>query len=258
MDIFQVPILGVKVSAINMGLALSQIGTWVAERRASYVCVAPAHSIMECVNDPSLLPVFNEAGLVTPDGMAVVWLLRLKGHREVRRVYGPDLLLAVCAHGLERGWRHHFLGSSPEILALMTKNLRARFPGLQIAGQTCPPFRQLSMQEDEDIIAEVNASQADILWVGLGSPRQEVWMHKKLRKINAPVMIGVGAAFDFLSGNKPQAPHWVQRIGMEWLFRLLNEPKRLWPRYRQYPRFVILVLLQRLGLIHFPKEKPRG
>jgi len=213
---------------------------------------------MECVNDPSLLPVFNEAGLVTPDGMAVVWLLRLKGHREVRRVYGPDLLLAVCAHGLERGWRHHFLGSSPEILALMTKNLRARFPGLQIAGQTCPPFRQLSMQEDEDIIAEVNASQADILWVGLGSPRQEVWMHKKLRKINAPVMIGVGAAFDFLSGNKPQAPHWVQRIGMEWLFRLLNEPKRLWPRYRQYPRFVILVLLQRLGLIHFPKEKPRG
>ena len=215
MDIIQVPILGVQVSAINMGLALSQIGTWVAERRARYVCVAPAHSIMECVNDPSLLPVFNEADLVTPDGMAVVWLLRLKGHREVRRVYGPDLLLAVCAYGLERGWRHHFLGSSPEILALMTKNLRARLPSLQIAGQTCPPFRPLSVQEDEDLIAKVNASRADILWVGLGSPRQEVWMHKMLGKINVPVMIGVGAAFDFLSGNKPQAPRWVQRIGME-------------------------------------------
>lgn len=247
-------ILGVQVSAINMALALAQIEIWVAERRASYVCVAPAHSIMECVNDPRLLPVFNEAGMVTPDGMAVVWLLRLMGHKDVRRVYGPDLLLAACAHGLERGWRHHFLGSSSEILALMTKHLCVRFPGLQIAGQTCPPFRPLSAQEDEAFITEINASQTDILWVGLGSPRQEVWMNKMLGKINAPVMIGVGAAFDFLSGNKPQAPRWVQRIGMEWLFRLLNEPKRLWPRYRQYPKFVIHVLLQQLGLIRFPEK----
>jgi N-acetylglucosaminyldiphosphoundecaprenol N-acetyl-beta-D-mannosaminyltransferase len=254
MNIPQVPILGVQISAINMELALAQIEIWVSERSARYVCVAPAHSIMECVNDPSLLPVFNEAGMVTPDGMAVVWLLRLKGHKEVRRVYGPDLLLAACAYGLERGWQHHFLGGSPETLALLTADLRARFPGLQIAGQTCPPFHSLSAQDDEDITAAVNASQADILWVGLGSPRQEAWMNRELEKIKAPVMVGVGAAFDFLSGRKAQAPLWVQRIGMEWLFRLANEPKRLWPRYRQYPKFVLLVLFQHLGLIHFSEK----
>jgi N-acetylglucosaminyldiphosphoundecaprenol N-acetyl-beta-D-mannosaminyltransferase len=254
----RVPLLGVQVNAINMELALAQIEIWVAERRANYICVAPAHSIMECVNDPSLLPVFNEAGMVTPDGMAVVWLLRLMGHKEVRRVYGPDLLLAACAHGLERGWRHHFLGGTAETLALLTADLRARFPSLQIAGQTSPPFHPLSAHENEDMIAAVNTSQTDILWVGLGSPRQEAWMNRELGKIKAPVMVGVGAAFDFLSGIKPQAPRWVQRIGMEWLFRLINEPKRLWPRYRQYPKFVLLVLLQHLGLIHFRKNKKEG
>jgi N-acetylglucosaminyldiphosphoundecaprenol N-acetyl-beta-D-mannosaminyltransferase len=254
MNMDRVSLLSVKISAITMDLALMQIETWVAERNTNYVCVAPAHSIMECVNDPRLLSVFNEAGMVTPDGMAVVWLLWLKGHKQVQRVYGPDLLLTACAYGLERGWRHHFLGGSPETMERLAANLRERFPGLQIAGQICPPFHPLSAQEDKDIVAEVNTSKVDILWVGLGSPRQEIWMHAHLGKVNAPVMVGVGAAFDFLSGKKRQAPRWVQRIGMEWLFRFFSEPNRLWPRYRQYPKFVLLVLLQQLGMIHFPEE----
>lgn len=247
-------LLSVKISAINMGLALENIESWIAEKHARYICVAPAHSIMACVNDPHLRPVFNQADMVTPDGMAVVWLLRLKGYQEVRRVYGPDLLLAACAFGLERGWRHHFLGGTPETLERLAANLRSRFPGLQITGLTSPPFHLLSEKEEESLVAEVNASQADILWMGLGSPRQEVWMNRHLGEVKTPVMAGVGAAFDFLSGSKPQAPRWIQQIGMEWFFRLMSEPRRLWPRYRQYPRFVLLVVLQHLGLIHFPEN----
>lgn len=248
MNIDRVSLLGVQVSAINMDLALAQIEHWITERHSSYVCVAPAHSIMNCVNDPDLLPVFNKAGMVTPDGMSVVWFLRSKGYKEVDRVYGPDLLLATCAYGLEHGWRHFFLGGAPETLDLLSARLRSQFPDLKIAGQICPPFHPLSHEEYESIITEVNESKADILWVGLGSPRQEVWMNSNLEKINSQVMVGVGAAFDFLSGRKPQAPHWIQRAGLEWLFRLFSEPKRLWPRYRQYPNFVFYVLLQYLGL----------
>jgi N-acetylglucosaminyldiphosphoundecaprenol N-acetyl-beta-D-mannosaminyltransferase len=236
----------VNLSAVNMGMTLSQMETWIEKQQSNYICLAPAHSLMECFNNLSLLPVFNNAGMVAPDGMAVVWLLQLKGYKDVRRVYGPDLLIAACEHGLKRGWGHYFLGGAPETLSALTAQLNARFHGLRIAGQYSPPFHTLSEQENQEIIIKVNTSGADILWVGLGSPRQEIWMHENLGKVNSPVMVGVGAAFDFLSGNKPQAPQWMQHIGMEWLFRLITEPKRLWPRYRQYPRFIWLALRELL------------
>ena len=249
MSLPQVAILGGQISALNMQLALKQMETWLAERSSNYICVTPAHSIMECVNDPTLFPIFNGAGMVTPDGMAVVWLLKLKGHKQVSRVYGPDLLLAVCEHGLPKGYRHYFYGGAPGVTEKLVEKLSERFPGLQVAGMLAPPFRPLSPEEDQDIVRQINGARADIIWVGLGSPRQEIWMHSHLGKVNAPLMVGVGAAFDFLSGKKTQAPLWIQRNGLEWLFRFASEPVRLWPRYRQYPKFILLVMAESLGLL---------
>jgi len=243
-----IPILGVRVSTVNMDLALSQFETFLDNRGNAYICVAPAHSIMECVNDPDLYPVFNGADMVTPDGMAVVWLLQLRGHRQVRRVYGPDLLQATCAYGLERGWRHYFYGGAPGVAERLAEKLQEQFPGLQIAGTCSPPFGRPSAEEERALLDQVNSSEADIVWVGMSSPKQEVWMNAHLGQVHAPVMVGVGAAFDFLSGCKKQAPRWMQRSGLEWLFRLLSEPRRLWPRYRHYPRFVWLALREHIAL----------
>lgn len=248
MNIPRVSILGVKVSALNMGLALTQMQTWINDRVPAYVCVAPAHSIMDCINDSNLIPVFNSASMVTPDGMAVVWLLKLRGYSNVDRVYGPDLLLSACQYGLDKGWRHYFYGGTPGVVEELSANLEQHYPGLQIAGVYSPPFRELSEEEDCEVVDRINASQADIVWVGIGSPRQEVWMNQHLDRLKAPVQIGVGAAFDFHARRKKQAPRWIQRSGLEWLFRLVTEPKRLWRRYIQYPLFVFLVTEQLIGL----------
>jgi len=238
----QISILGVLVNAVNMHSALAQFNDWIKTKTHSYVCVAPAHSIMECVNNPSLLPVFNDADMVTPDGMAIVWLLHLKGFKETRRVYGPDLLSAACNLGIEKNWKHFLFGGGPTVAQKLAGKLQNQIPGLQVAGTYTPPYGRPSDADEITMIELLNNSGADILWVGMSSPWQEVWMHEHLGRINIPVMVGVGAAFDYLSGTKPQAPRWIQRIGMEWLFRLLKEPKRLWPRYKQYPRFAFLAL----------------
>ena len=243
-------ILGIKVSALNMNTAVEQLDGWIAERILQYVCVVPAHSIMDSYHQPDLRAIFNSSGMTTPDGMAVVWLLRLKGHRHVERVYGPDLLLATCRHGLQKGYRHYFYGGASGVADRLIERLSAQCPGLQIAGALSHPFRPITLEEDREIISQINESHADIIWVGLGSPKQEIWMHAHLGRITAPVMVGVGAAFDFLSGNKPQAPAWMQRSGLEWLFRFAHEPKRLWPRYRQYPKFIVLAASELLGVTH--------
>jgi N-acetylglucosaminyldiphosphoundecaprenol N-acetyl-beta-D-mannosaminyltransferase len=183
-----------------------------------------------------------------------VWLLRLQGFHDVERVYGPDLMLEACRFGLPRGWNHFFYGGAPGVADRLAASLSDRYPDLQVAGTFTPPFRSLTGAEDREIIERINASGAELVWIGLSSPKQEVWMSEHKGKINAPLMIGVGAAFDFLSRRKRQAPQWMQRAGLEWLFRFASEPRRLWPRYRQYPRFMLLVLLQYLGLKSFPSE----
>jgi len=251
-------ILGIKVSTLNMLMALEQLDQWVTARTQNYVCVAPAHSIMDGFNQPDLKRILNGSGMTTPDGMAVVWLLKLKGHRHVQRVYGPDLLLATCEHGLIKGYRHYFYGGAPGVVHKLVEKICARYPGLQVAGTMMHPFHSVSVEEDAKIIDQINAAHADIVWVGLGSPKQEIWMHEHLGRLNSPVMVGVGAAFDFLSGNKPQAPLWMQRSGLEWLFRFGNEPKRLWPRYRQYPKFLLLAVLELLGLIKTQTKPGQG
>ena len=179
----------------------------------------------------ALRDVHNAADMVTPDGMPLVWLGRLFGHRHVTRVYGPDLLLELCAATAIPGLRHFFYGGGEGVAEILTSRLRERFPALVVAGTCTPPYRPLSAAERATIIETIEASRPDIVWVGLGAPKQERWMAEFAPNLRIPVLIGVGAAFDFHAGVKPQAPRWMQRSGLEWLFRLATEPRRLWRRY---------------------------
>ncbi len=258
MTLSRVNLLGVGISAVNMGLALKTVEEWIARHEHTYVCVTPAHALMECYRQPDLRVIFNRSGMTTPDGMSVVWLLRLYGRREVGRVYGPDLMHSVCRLSQEKGWRHYLYGGEPGVPELLKSSLRDLYPGLKIAGTYSPPFRPLTEEEDRQVIQRINAADPDIIWVGISTPKQEYWMSQHLGRLNAPVMVGVGAAFDFLSGRKPQAPRWMQRSGLEWLFRLGSEPNRLWRRYIQYPLFAGLVLAQFLGLMKFPLDAAEG
>lgn len=246
--LMRISILGVHISPINMEEALSFIDGLIAHQDHQYICVTPAHSIMDAYYDPDFRGILNSSGLTTPDGMSLVWILRLLGQKGVDRVYGPDLMLALCRHGVAKKYRHYLYGGEPGVADALASRLTDRFDYIQIAGTHSPPFRKLTDDENQAEIEKINSTNPEIIWVGLSSPKQERWMAEHLGKIKAPVMIGVGAAFDFLSGNKPQAPRWIQRSGFEWLFRLASEPKRLWPRYRRYPLFVWLILLQLLGI----------
>jgi len=251
----RVNVLGVGVSAINMAMALEIIEGWIARREHHYVCVTGVHGVMESQRDRRLRRIHNQAGLVTPDGMPLVWLSRLKGHRHVARVYGPDLMLTLCERSVARGYRHFFYGGAEGVPEQLVANLRRRFPGLQVVGIYSPPFRPLTPEEDEQVVQMINQAAPDIVWVGLSTPKQERWMATHIGRVKAPVLIGVGAAFDFLAGRKRQAPRWMQRSGLEWLFRLLTEPRRLWRRYLiNNPLFVLLVLAQALGLRRYSLE----
>ncbi len=242
-------VLGVGISAINVPMALEVLDAWIRQPHHTYVCITGVHGVMESQADPELRKIHNQAGLVTPDGMPMVWMSRLAGHKHVDRVYGPDLMLAVCEASLQKGYRHFFYGGNEGVPELLRDKLQEKFPGLQVVGTYSPPFRPLTPEEDAAIVARINAARPDIVWVGLSTPKQERWMAAHLGKVQAPVMIGVGAAFDFHAGLKPQAPRWMQRSGLEWLFRMVSEPKRLARRYLQNnPRFVMAVLMQLLGL----------
>jgi N-acetylglucosaminyldiphosphoundecaprenol N-acetyl-beta-D-mannosaminyltransferase len=247
-----VNVLGVLVSPVSMAEVVRRVDGWIARRERNYVTVTPAHAVMDAYRDPDLRRIFNASGLTTPDGMSIVWLLRLRGHSNVERVYGPDLLLEVCRHGLEKGYRHFLFGGEEGVAETLRRKLEARFPGLQIVGTWSPPFGAITEREERSTVERINAATPDVVWVGLSTPKQERWMSAHLGRLTAPVMVGVGAAFDFLSGRKHQAPRWMQRTGLEWLFRLATEPRRLWPRYRRYPLFVLLATAQLLGLKRYP------
>lgn len=227
--------------------AINEISCWIAKRERHYVCVTPAHGIMETWQDPELLPLFNRSGMITPDGMSIVWILKLRGYSNVGQVSGTDLLQELASYSLKNGWRHFFYGGRSGVPELLARRLEERYPELRIAGYYSPPFRPLTHEEDDKIIKMINEAQPDIVWVGLSTPIQERWMDAHLDKLTASVLIGVGAAFDFLAGTKKRAPRWVQHIGMEWLYRFASEPKRLFPRYSHYPLFIWLVILESIG-----------
>jgi len=236
-------ILGMRVDTVNYDIATQMISEWAQAHESRYVCVAAVHTVMEGHDHPEFREMVNAADLITSDGMPLVWSLRRMGVAGQQRVYGPELTLRLLSAAAEKGIPVGFLGSTSETLELLGKNVRQRFPGVQIAYAVSPPFRPISPEEDEMIVKEINDSAARILFVGLGCPKQEKWMAAHVGRVKA-VMIGVGAAFDFIAGTKEQAPKWMQSIGLEWLFRLSQEPERLLWRYLYHnPRFLILVML---------------
>ena len=250
-------ILNVGISAIDMADACSLIEDAIKKRERRYICVCPVSTIMECKKDEKVLESVNSADLVTPDGMAVVWLGRFLCHNNIKRVYGPDLVYKICdISGIKR-YKHYFYGSSQDVLLKLRRNLAGKYPGLTIRGIFSPPFRKLSKEEGDRIVEDINNADPDIVWVGLGSPKQDLWMHEYRERINAPVMIGVGAAFDFLAGTKPQAPLWIRSNGFEWLFRLMTEPNRLWRRYLiNYPLFIYYVAIELTSRHKIPRKTP--
>lgn len=240
-------ILGVRVHAVNMESALAIVDRWIASWEQHYLIAAPAHCLMACQRDEALRRVYNNAGLVTPDGMPIVWALKAMGFSEVDRVYGPDLMLMLCERGVKRGYRHYLYGGHPGVVRNLAAQLSRRFPGVQIAGTHAPPF-PYTAEDDEVVTERINAAHPDIVWCGLGAAKEEYWTSCHLGRLEAPALIGVGAAFDFHSRVKPQAPYWMQRSGLEWLFRTITEPRRLGPRYLvDNPLFVWRIAMQALG-----------
>ena len=248
-------LLGVRISAVNLPQAVERVLEAVARGDRGYVCIRDVHGVVRCQSDAELRHIHNAAYLVTPDGMPVVWALWLSGHRTADRVYGPDLMLALFAAGERTGLRHFLFGSTPATLEQLQSSLLARFPEAKIAGAYAPPFGEWTAEQEDEMVGLINGSGADIVWVGLGTPKQELWMGRIRRRLDASMLIGVGAAFDFHSGGKRQAPRLIQRSGFEWLFRMLSEPRRLGRRYAvSVPTFLGLVFAQVTGLRKFPIE----
>lgn len=239
-------IVGMRVDATSYQDATDRILAWAATKTGKYVCASNVHMAMETYDRPTFAQVVNQADLVTPDGMPLVWGLRALGIAHATRVCGPTLTLTVCEAAAQQNVPIALYGGTPESLAAFTNFLVAKFPNIEIACQISPPFRELTPAEDAAYTQQIVDSQAQILFVGIGCPRQELWMAAHQDRIPA-VMLGVGAAFDFHSGRIKQAPTWMQQVGLEWLFRLLMEPRRLWKRYFKHnPRFVFLFLMQLL------------
>ena len=230
----RVDVLGVQISAVDLKQAENIISEWISRGVKHYVCVTTVHGVMECQRDPRLREIYNTSGISAADGMPLVWILRSRGQANQTRVYGPELRLAICRNSIERGYRHFIYGGAPGVADSLAQALAASLDGIKIVGTHSPPFRELTEAEDREVVKEVNSAQPDIVWVGLGTPKQERWMADHIEHLNASALIGVGAAFDFLSGTKAQAPRWMQRHGLEWAFRLVSEPRRLWKRYLIY------------------------
>lgn len=223
-------ILGVRVTSLTYKKTLKVIDNWINKNIKSYICVTNVHLVMKCQKDPKLRIGINSAGLVTPDGMPLVWLSNLYG-RKTDRVYGPTLLDKVCRLSEKRGYKVFFLGGIKGVSKNLLKKISIKYPKLKVVGYQETPVRPILNKDNQGIIKKINTSGSKIVFVGLGSPYQEYWMINNRNQLNPNVLIGVGAAFDFVSGRIRQAPAWMQEIGFEWLFRFVREPKRLWYRY---------------------------
>ena len=241
-------VAGVRIHAIRVADVVSTIDQWIAARHPDYIVLTGAHGVVEMQSDRELLEINNRAGLTTPDGMPVVWLGRLRGHRNIEKVYAPDIMTATFGFGVSRGYRHFLYGGQEGVAEELARTLRQRWPGIQVVGTYCPPFHPLDEREVGEIARMIEAADPDIVWVGIGCPKQERWMQRFRPLLRAPVLVGVGAGFDFLSGRKPLAPRWIQKSGFEWFYRMLSEPRRLGPRYsRVVPLFLYFALRDWLG-----------
>lgn len=251
----RVNILGIGVTPLDLPQAVATLDRWREEGRRDYVCCVSVHGIVTAQRDPEIRNALNRCGLATEDGMPLVWWCRRAGLPNAGRVCGSDLLDAMCELAVRRGHRHYFYGGGPHVVEQLATCLTRRHPGLVVAGHRSPPFRPLTAAEDAADVAAINAARPDFVWVGLGLPKQEKWMAAHVGRIDAAALIGVGAAFDFHAGTTPRAPRWMQRSGLEWLFRLISEPRRLAHRYLiDNTIFVVHTLQQLTGLKTHPQD----
>ncbi len=254
-------VLSVGISMIDMARALALMEHWIISRQRAYVCVCTVHTVMECQYNPGLRDMVNYADLATPDGMPLVWLGRWAGYRHVSRVYGPDLMQAFCQRSAPAGYRHFFYGGAPGVPEVLAQRLCQDYPGLVVAGAYSPPFTPPTPEREREEIARINAAHPDVVWVALGTPKQDRWLSEHRDQLEAPVLVAVGAAFNILSGRLRQAPLWMRRSGLEWCWRLFQEPRRLWRRYLLFnPLFLWNLMLQKTGLKHFdplPERRQR-
>jgi len=223
-------VLQVKIYSLTYEGTLNYIKSLILDNKKSYICTAPVHLVMECQKSQKLLKGVNKAALVTPDGMPLVWLLKLYG-KKAERVYGPTLMLKTCKMAQDKGYKIYLLGGIKGLSGRLRQKLKESFPGIEIVGNKDTPIRPVPRRETKRLIKKINKSHAQIVFVGMGCPYQEMWMIENRNKLNANILVGVGAAFDFMSGRVRPAPTWMQGIGLEWLFRLSQDPKRLWRRY---------------------------
>lgn len=224
------PVIGVPIDVVNWPTALARLVEWGRSRESRYVCICNVHSVVTAAFDAKFKQVTSDADMATSDGAPVAWMLRQLGAPTQPRINGPDLMWRYLAAEAPRGGKVFLYGGREETLELLSERIRAKFPGLQLVGAVSPPFRELTAQEDEAVVAQINASGAHVVFVGLGCPKQELWMAEHRGRIDA-VMVGVGAAFDYHAGTVSRAPRWMRRNSLEWLHRLASEPRRLWKRY---------------------------
>ncbi|MBM4143479.1 MAG: WecB/TagA/CpsF family glycosyltransferase [Lentisphaerae bacterium] len=237
-----------------MEAAVRIVADWIADADGRrYVCVTGVHGVMESLRDTDIRRAHNDADMCVPDGMPLVWVGRRRGHRRMGRVYGPDLMLELCRLSADRGWRHFLYGGRAGVAERLRTRLEERFPGIVIAGTFCPPFRPLNETEERELRAAVAGAKPDLFWVGLSTPKQELFMHAYRGRLDARVMLGVGAAFDIHVGDVREAPGWVKQAGLQWFHRMCMEPRRLAGRYlRNNPAFLWHIFLQLSGLRRYP------
>lgn len=240
-------VLGIGISAVSMATAVETIADWVTLGRKAYVAVAAVHSVVDAQDDAVVKTIMQQADLCVPDGVPLVWLLRKAGFGNVTRVFGPDLMLALCARLSATGARMFYYGGAEGVAEELGAEMERRYPGLITAGTYTPPFRPLTMDEEIEVACLIEAARPDVLWVGLSSPKQERWMGAFRARLSVPVMLGVGAAFDYNTGRIKRAPRWMQKTALEWLYRVAQDPRRLWRRYaRNNPLFLFYLLRDRL------------
>lgn len=243
----KVGVLRMSVSLTSLNRTIQQVIAWALKNESRYICVSNVHMCMEVFDDPQFADIVNEADLTVPDGRPIYWAQILMGYKEANQVRGADLTDGLCEAAEDKGIRIGFYGSTQEVLSNLKDKLHNLYPKLEIRYLYAPPFRPLSEKETSAVIATINDSKVQILFVGLGCPKQEAWMANNKNEVSC-TMLGVGAAFDFISENKKNAPGILEKIGLEWMYRLICEPGRLWKRYLKHnPRFLFYFLLQLLG-----------
>jgi N-acetylglucosaminyldiphosphoundecaprenol N-acetyl-beta-D-mannosaminyltransferase len=239
-------VLGVRVDVVQIADVIHHMRQWIdAKGPCRWIAVTGMHGVMVAQDDPAFRNTLQAADLVVPDGISLVWLGRMRGRRLKRRVYGPDLFAAFFGDPVSKETRHFLYGGAPGVAESLASVVARRYPSARVVGTITPPFRSLSSEEEDAVIAQINAAAPDVVWVGLSTPKQELWMQRHRSRLRVPVLVGVGAAFDFISGRVRQAPQWLRDRGLEWLWRLVHEPRRLWRRTVLLgPRFVVQSLAQ--------------